>query len=508
MKRYVMMVAGALMIAQLGGHQATAADQTNALELIQQLQKRIDELEQKVKTLQQTQPPPVGPTNETKPSPRLDELDAKVKTLEHQHELDQEAAEAKAKEAPRVSVGEQGFSLASANGDFALRLGGVLQVDSRTFFNDGGIVGNDGFLLRRARPYLQGTVFRDFDFLFVPDFGTANNGGNGGTAPTPQIFDAYVNYRYSPELQLQGGKFKPPVGLEQLVADRDILFNERSLATDLVPTRDIGFQLHGDLFGGIASYAAGIFNGVGDARNSSLSAFQDDKSFDGRIFFQPFKTLSVPALAGFGFGLGSSYQSMQASSTTGLPNNNGYLTVGQQQFFIYTNGVVASGDQMRLSPQGYYYYGPFGFLGEYVISEQQVSRPGIAPERLDNKAWEVSGSWVLTGEDAAYAGGVIPRHPFAPRSGQWGALQLVGRYSQLDIDPSAFPLFADPSASARSAREWSVGLSWYLNRNIRVNASFSRTKFSGGGLSTSATAPASVTRQDENVFFTRLQLAF
>ena len=99
------------------------------------------------------------------------------------------------------------------------------------------------------RPILQGTVFQDFDFLFVPDF-----------APTagPTIFDAYLNYRYSPALQFQAGKFKAPIGLEQLQADRDILFNERSLVTDLVPNRDVGFELHGDLFNGRVSYAAGI----------------------------------------------------------------------------------------------------------------------------------------------------------------------------------------------------------------------------------------------------------
>ena len=124
-----------------------------------------------------------------------------------------------------------------------MQLKGILQVDSRTFFDNPAVAGNDGLLLRRARPILQGTVFRDFDFLFVPDFAPSSG---------PTIFDAYVNYRYSPALQFQAGKFKVPIGLEQLQADRDILFNERSLVTDLVPNRDVGFELHGDLFDGRA----------------------------------------------------------------------------------------------------------------------------------------------------------------------------------------------------------------------------------------------------------------
>jgi hypothetical protein len=46
-------------------------------------------------------------------------------------------------------------------------------------------------------------------------------------------------------------------------------------------------------------------------------------------------------------------------------------------------------------------------------------------------------------------------------------------------------------------------LNWYLNRNIRFNVSFSRTWFDGG------TGPgATVTKQPENVLFTRIQLGF
>jgi phosphate-selective porin OprO/OprP len=489
---------------------------TNTTELIKQLQKRIDELEQKVQALEGSKPAGAT-TNDSLARQQIEELDQKVKVLERNRELDQEAAEAKAKEAPRITVGDQGFSLSSANGNFGLQFRGVLQVDSRTFFEDHGTVGNDAFLLRRVRPILQGTVLRDFDFLFVPDFGTSNNGGNGGSTPTPQIFDAYLNYRYNEALQIQGGKFKGPVGLEQLQADRDILFNERALATDLVPNRDLGFALHGDLFKGVASYSAGIFNGVGDARSSSLSAYQDNKAFEGRVFFQPFKKTSVTALQGFGFGLGGSYQRDQGTNTLSLPNNTGgslagYATVGQQQFFAYnpTNrSVVADGQHWRLSPQGYYYYGPFSLLGEYVISDQEVSLAGAGPKTsafLANTGWQVQGGWVLTGEDATY-GTIVPRQSFDPRNGGWGAFQVVARFSELDIDHAAFPLFSDPTTSAHSAKEWAIGLNWYLNRNIKVSTSFSHTDFDGGG-GKGSSPPASVTRQSENVLFTRVQLAF
>jgi phosphate-selective porin OprO/OprP len=507
MSRFIRVITGAAVLTQIELAEVKAQD-TNTLEVIQRLERRIEELEQKVKSLESNQvPATVRPEVSGEATKKPAEPQAT------------QPEESQAKAGPTLALGDRGFVMSSANSNFVVQLGGVLQVDSRTFFNDSGTVGNDGFLLRRARPVLQGTVFHDFDFLFVPDFGTANNGGNGGTAPSPQIYDAYLNYRYSPALQFQAGKFKAPIGLEQLVADRDLLFNERALPTDLVPIRDLGLELHGDLFGGAASYAAGIFSGVGDARNSSLSDYQDNKAFEGRLFFRPFKSMKDSVLAGFGFGVGGSFQAMQGTNTAGLPNTTGgslpgYATVGQQQFFAYnpTNGavVVADGQHWRISPQGYYYYGPFGLLGEYIISDQQVTLSGAGPQpvaRLAHTGWEVSGSWVLTGEDAAYAGGVVPRRPFNPHVGNWGALQLVARYSQLDIDRDAFPFFSDPATSAHSAHEWAVGLNWYLNRNVKVSTSFSHTIFGGAG-ATGTTVPASVTQKPENVLFTRVQLAF
>ncbi len=503
----------ALLIGTIVGGPSIAltlrAEDTNTVELIKKLQRRIEDLEKKVESLEHGNVPGKS-ASESNPSERLETLDQKVNDLEREKELEQEANEARAKRAPKISIGRDGFGISSANGDFAAQLKGVLQMDSRTFFNEPGVVGNDGLLMRRIRPMLQGTVLRDFDFLFVPDF--APSGG-------PQIFDAYVNYRYSPGLQFQAGKYKVPIGLEQLVQDRDTLLNERALATALVPNRDVGFELHGDLANGRLSYAAGIFNGTSDGANSANADFADARAYVGRLFFQPFKQVSASALQGLGFGVAGSYETMSTTNAAGLPSTTGgslpgYFTDGQQQFFAYNPAdkavVVANREHWRVSPQLYYYYGPFGLLGEYVISDQEVRRTGVAPlssAHLENTAWEVTASWVLTGEDAAYAGGVIPRRPFNPAEGGWGALQLVGRYAELDIDRTAFPAFADPATSARSAQAWSVGFNWYLNRNVLLKSSFSHTTFTGGG-GAGASAPASVTRKPENALFTRIQLAF
>ena len=483
-------VAGLLFVFPTWAADDSATNSTETAE-IEALKKQVQELDQKVQALErqrESEQEAAANTNQE----QIQELDQKVRILARQHELDQEDAAAAAKTRPRFKLDASGFTLGSADTNFAISLQGVLQEDSRTFFADHNIA-NSGFLLRRARPIISGTVFRDFDFNFTPDFG-----GN-----TAQIVDAYLNYRYRPELQLEAGKFKSPVGLEHLVADRNTLFNERSLVTDLMPNRDLGVALHGDLFGGAVSYAAGIFNGAPDYNGTTVNADSDnDKAFAGRLFFQPWKTSDVDWLRGLGFGAGGSYESDRNGASGLTP---GYTTDGQQKFFVYTNGIAANGQHWRISPQGYYYYGPFGILGEYVISDQQVSRTTapLTSADLQHTAWEVAASWVLTGEDASYNSAVTPRHPFDPRAGHWGAWQVVGRYEELNIDNSAFPTFASSTASASSAHAWSAGLNWYLNRNVRVNASFSHTVFSGY----TGTSPA-VPAQTENVFFTRIQLAF
>ena len=86
----------------------TGTTDANTLGIIKQLQRRIEELEQKVRALEGGRVPAQEP-GDAKARQQVQELDQKVKVLERQRELDQEAQEAKAKEAPRISIGQDGF---------------------------------------------------------------------------------------------------------------------------------------------------------------------------------------------------------------------------------------------------------------------------------------------------------------------------------------------------------------------------------------------------------------
>jgi phosphate-selective porin OprO and OprP len=447
---------------------------------------------------------------------KIEQLDQEIQALKRQRELDQQQAQEqvdqaaeKAKQTPIVTAGPDGFALKSADDSFVLRIGGYAQADGRFYLDNKANYGTDTFVMRRVRPILEGTVYRDFDFRLMPDF------GNGASSSTI-LQDAWVEWHYWPWLKIRAGKYKPPVGLEQLQRDTWTAFAERGLPSGLIPQRDVGIQVSGDLFDGIVTYAGGVFNGVVDNGIGDLDT-SPPKDGDGRIFVQPFKTTDIDPLKGFGFGVGGTIGDQQPSSTTtNLPT---YKTTGQDAFFTYNDkGVAPDGLEYRVTPQGYYYWGPLGLLSEYAIAEEQM-RNGALRNYVYNTAWQVEGSFVLTGEDASY-NGVIPRHPFNPKTRGLGAFEVVARFGQLDVDHNAFNVnptaagarFADPTKEAHQASEWGVGLNWYLNKDIKFVLDYEQTHFEGGAGATTGTGSKAkyvvVDREAEEVVIGRVQLSF
>jgi phosphate-selective porin OprO/OprP len=390
--------------------------------------------------------------------------------------------------AVQATAGKDGFSLRSADGDFVVKIHGYVQLDGR-YFQDDPRPASDTFLVRRARPIVEGTLYGRFDFRIMPDF------AGGQTV----LQDAYLDARFAPALQLRAGKYKPPVGLERLQSATDLLFVERALPTNLVPNRDVGLMLHGDLAGGRAGYFLGAFNGVPDGGVGDLDT-NNGKDVAARLVFEPGKGGSGP-LAGLGLGVAGS--TGNESGTTAAPNLPSYKTGGQTSFFTFRSDgtaagtAVAAGRHTRLSPQLTWYSGPFGLLAEYVESRQRVARATAAAD-VKADAWQVALSFVLGGR-ASYRG-ALPDHPFDPAAHRWGAVELAARYNELTVGDEAFPLFANPASSARQARAWAVGANWYLNRGVKWMLDYEQTRFRGGATSSD--------RPDEKALLGRFQVSF
>ena len=419
-------------------------------------------------------------------------LEQQLKILARQVELKEEAATAAAPTTPKITVNDKGVTLASADAANSIKLRGLVQLDSRLFFNDGGIV-NNAFVLRRARIISEGTFAKNYSFQIVPEFGGSS----------VAIVDANLGVTINPALQFKLGRFKSPVGLELLQSDSWTFFNERSIVTNLVPNRDLGIVATGDILGGKVNYTVGILGGVADGAQTTNSDFDNEKDFVARVFASPFKDDAGSAVQGLSFGVSGTYG--REKGTSG--RTGGYRTDGQQTFFSYLGTTITDGPNWRISPQLDYRNGSFGLLGEYVVSTVNVraSAAGKLTE-LQNKAWQVSAGYVLTGENSSYAG-VVPQSNFDFSKGTWGAFEVAARFANLKIDNDAFPIYASPAASAGETTSYGLGLNWYLSKAVRFTFDYYQSKFDSAP-GAPATLTNAVIRQDEKSLITRFQLSF
>jgi phosphate-selective porin OprO/OprP len=434
---------------------------------------------------------------------KIDELSQKVLVLERKLEIQDETTQTAAKSTPVVKASAKGFSVESPDKQNTVKIRGTLHIDSRHFQDDTTPDTADTFLLRRVRPTIEGTLGGIYDYRFTPDF------AGGRTI----ILDAFASARLQPWFNVTAGKFKVPVGLERLQSANDIRFVERAFPTSLLPNRDLGFSLGGELLGGVLNYSVGYYNGVTDGGSSdAIGDVETDTAGDyaARVHVSPFTNSENFALRGLGVGIAGTI-----NSVTGDPVNSllpSYRTPGQQAFFRYRSnstsspGPYADGERLRWTPQLYYSVGRFGLLGEYAVVQQDISRAttaGLRSDTVESTAWQVAAHWFLTGEEESFRG-FKPNNVFSLENGTWGAWELVARYHELEISDEAFAggtdSFADPLASPRKASAYGIGLNWYLSDNLKWVLNYEKTEFEGGAVDGD--------RPDEEAILTRVAVGF
>lgn len=474
------------------------------------LERRIRELESRLEKLDQAG---ALSNKSVTATPEVEKLTRKVNTLERKLEVQDEVTASTFKKLPVFDAGADGFKISSSDKKHQVRIRGAVQTDGRFFIQDNSFTGTDRFELKQARIWLEGYFFKDLYFKIMPDFAASGN----------ILPDAYLDYAYHPAASLLVGKFKSPISLERLQGDSDGTFLERAFPTYLASNRDVGIQLHGafskpgykteTVAGPIdtkntLTYQIGVTNGSGD--DGSLpydsAGTNDNKEVNGRLFAHPFQHSGYSWLEGLGLGVAGSVANPDKQA---LKNQS--TPLGRTKYLDYAainTGYAAptsDGATNRIYPQAYWFSGPFGAIGEYVVSTQHLASTKAGKSvniKQSNKAWQILGSYVVTGEDNSFAG-VKPIQNFDPLNGKWGALQLAARYSELDVDNSTF-VIVDPSKSASKARAWTIGANWFLNSNAIIRADYENVSFDGGaGTSSNVTD-----RPNEQVFATRFQLAF
>ena len=383
---------------------------------------------------------------------------------------------------PPFTAGEGGFAVQSSNGDFQLRIGVLAHLDGRFALDDENESLVNTFAVRRLRPYFRGRVARRFEFSVNPDLA-------GGTLV---VQDAYVDTVFTPAFRVRVGKAKTPFGLERLHSAASLLFFERALPTALVPNRDVGVQVLGDLAGGAVSYLAGVMNGVPDGGSADVDT-ADGKDVSARLVVRPFH--AQPAASPLrGLGVAMSASSGDQSGAAALPS---LRTASLQQVFLSYSGATADGRRVRYSPQAFYYHKGFGGYAEYVHTQMPFVK-GALKNGIAHDAWQVAGSYVLTGEAASDAG-IRPRANFDVEKGNWGAVQIAARYHALRVDDAARTAGFAAAGASLKADAWTLGANWYLTPNLRYVVNFERTVFDDD-----PDGP----RPAENAFVFRTQISF
>ena len=381
---------------------------------------------------------------------------------------------------PTITAGwNDGFVIQSADGSNRLVFGLTLQADGRFSLDDPPPF-TDTFLIRKARPTLTGRISKYFDFKLMPELA----GGNA------QLLDGYFDIRFSPAFRVRSGKDKSPIGYELLLGDTTLIFPERSAVSLLVPSRDVGFQVQGELSGGSLAYSGGVFNGqpVDGTSSTTDSDTNDGKDLAGRFVIFPLRTATTfpPILGRLGFHLGGS----TGNQSGALPT---FRTPTGQAIFAYA-ATTADGRRNRIAPAVFLFTAGFGAYAEYARTSQEVLHAG-GNTTVANDAWEVTASYVLTGEPTSERG-VRPRAPFDPANGQWGAVQIAARYAELKFDDESFTAGLAAPGSVRWAHQTSVGVNWFLTSYIKLYGTFERFAYDEGS------------RADEHSFTFRTQLAF
>ncbi len=297
----------------------------------------------------------------------------------------------------------------------------------------------------------------------------------------------YLDARLVKGVHLQGGQFNMPFGLDQTTSLMALDFNYHSLAGSyLAPGRGLGVMAYGDFFKkNLLTYEAGVFRRDGD--NTRPAQLQDTRvapTFAGRIVVKPFSKWQPLHFA--------------RSIETGVAFSDGVLPAGLYDLRgqtipgdAFVPKVYVNGRRQRLGAQLRWRPGPIGIQAEAMRTRDTRLGQGIDNEDLADlvdRAWYVSGTWLVTGEHKKDA--VTAARPLL--DGGFGAVEIGARLERLSAG-SGIPrmnaaLYGPRSPVVPSTADmvWTTGVNWYLNKFFELSANLIREDRALGGSATPA----------------------
>jgi phosphate-selective porin OprO/OprP len=389
---------------------------------------------------------------------------------------------------------DYGFHLESESKQFSFHVGGIGMIDSvfpigpqSVFAAHGGGtsgVGNDqATQIRRAILQADGTIFEQFDFSIEFDFANASN-DNSGLQPvsfgnltsSPAPLNVWMQIRDVPVLgYVRIGNQVKTIGMENNTSAAFLPFMERSDNMDaFYGPFDNGFSLgitaHNWTESERLTWRYGIFQPETNVFGVALNKY----TVGARVTALPVCEDEGESLIHLGLGYwgGELVQDENRDRVRLILRNAPGFAVP-----VLADTSEVPGDmQYTIAPEFAMMLGPFTVQAEWAA---QFVTHAIASNGQDQGTVFFHGGYVealyfLTGEHQQYDkqagafGRVIPHNDFHVKKDDCvrglGAWQVGVRFSYVDL--------TDKAIQGGEIYDWTVGLNWYLNPNMKFQFNY------------------------------------
>jgi phosphate-selective porin OprO/OprP len=356
---------------------------------------------------------------------------------------------------------------------------------------------DDGVNVRRARIGILGKFLGDWNYALIYDFGGSSDGfastASAGGVPVgflpggalSGIENAYLSYTgikpFGGTLAIEGGVMDLPYTLDEAMSSNDIPFMERASAG--VVARSLAADDFRSAFGArwfndrlwAGAYVTGPTTGaIHSASSVNPNGTTEQLGVVARVAGQ--------VLSGKDYSL---HLGIDAESLIHPPHNlvtkTQTLTLSDRPelridptTLISTGAIANVSGAQSYSVEAAATYGPLFLQGEYFwINVDRNAATGLPPFGAPSLKFEggyAEATFILTGETrkynpsaAAYLG-VVPEHPFSLEGGGWGAWEIAGRVSTINLNDQ---LATVTGIAGGHQTVYTAGLNWYVNRNVR-----------------------------------------
>ena len=350
-----------------------------------------------------------------------------------------------------------------------IKVTGFFQADMMWFGQDTlnrETVGNipDGADFRRARLAATGKVKENVSYMIEMDFGFPGR---------PSFMDVQMTIHDLPLLgNLRVGQWRQPFGMDELTSVRELTFLERSLPFAFAPFRQIGIGAYDTCFDESTTWALSGFRYPTDFYGGNVGD-QGGYALAGRVTHLLWYDESTDRLLHLGGDFFWANPSNNLSRFRSTPEVFVWESSGtfapppgldRVPAFVDT-GDIATSDFNVLNAE---LAASFGRL--YMQSELRYATVNRSDgENVAFTSLYAQAAYLLTGETRPYnrANGVFgrikPLRDFGDCGG-WGAWELAGRWSYLDLN--------DERIRGGQLNDVTLGLNWYLNRYTKFQFNY------------------------------------